>query len=82
MSETPNNNKPVDTERFDRVHVAIFHNSREGDGEDGWHSVSLTRRYKDARGEWHSTSSFTDRDLPHLQRAIAWAEQQLRPSVS
>lgn len=55
------NNQP-----FDRIHVgpiqaAIWKNA----GTDGcsYYSVTMEKRYRDANGNWHSTSSFHRDDM-------------------
>lgn len=48
---------------------------------DGFYTVDLARSYKDADGNWHSTTSFTHSDLLNLakcaERAEIWIGRQI-----
>jgi len=39
--------------------------------------ISITRSYLDRDHQWQRTSSFTERDLPHVSRAADWATQEV-----
>ncbi len=70
--------QPIASKSFDRVHAAIWRN--EGDEEHGskeWYSATIDRNYRDANGQWRQTSSFTQRDLPHLKLAANWVMREL-----
>ena len=60
------NSKPVQKYKAGGVEAAVWTNEVVGrDGSAGtMHSVSLERRYKDERGNWKSTSSFRESDVP------------------
>jgi len=58
--------------------VTVRLNRREGQGGAfNVRSVTLSRRYKKADGEWASTESFNKNDLPKLQVAAAKAYEYL-----
>lgn len=54
MSDKPSN-KPVSELRDGNLRIAIFRNEPKEDGERARFSGKLTRSYRDAAGEWHST---------------------------
>ena len=67
--------QPVKKFRVGAVQVAIWENkvaNREG-SEDVLHSVTIERRYKDAKGNWQSTSSLHAADLPKAILALTKA---------
>ncbi|WP_300030591.1 hypothetical protein [uncultured Roseobacter sp.] len=47
---------------------------------DGFHSVDLSRAYKNAEGQWQNTTSFAQSDLLNLakcaERAEIWIARQ------
>jgi hypothetical protein len=53
-------NRPVHEVRFGRLKATIWKN--EGD-KGPWYSVSLSRSFQDANGQWQTTQSFGARDL-------------------
>jgi hypothetical protein len=70
--------KPIATKQFDRVQAAIWR--RDNDANDAnrpLHTLTLSRSFKDAQGEWRRSHSFTARDLPHVQLAVEWALREL-----
>jgi hypothetical protein len=66
--------KPEDSKRQGALEAAIWKN--EG-SKGAFHTVSIKRNYKDERGEWRSTNTFRDKDLPDLQKLATWAESRL-----
>jgi hypothetical protein len=74
-------NKPVQTIRYGSVKATIWRN----DGEQGaFYTVTVSRSWRDkTTNEWHDSSSFHFKDLPHLAKAvsdahswIAWQERR------
>ncbi|MCB9852835.1 MAG: hypothetical protein H6819_07045 [Phycisphaerales bacterium] len=76
---TPTDNRqPIETRRFDRVHVAIWRNEAADDKGDGaFFSASFSRSVRGEDGAWRNVTSFTARDLPHLALAVDWAMREL-----
>ena len=57
---TKNQNTPVQSIADGRIKAAIWKNL----GEKGnFYSVTFTRSYRDDRGNWHDTDSFSGTDL-------------------
>lgn len=69
--------RPEASKRFDRVEVAIWRQDSEPDTKRPFFTVTFSSNYRDAKGEWQRSSSFTTRDLPHLQLAVEWAMREL-----
>jgi hypothetical protein len=68
--------KPV-TFKVGRVRAAVWAN----EGETGvWHSVTLSRLYKDKDGNWQDSTSFFPEDLPLLIKAADQAHTYLYQS--
>lgn len=60
------NKKPATTFKHGTVKAAVWENT----GKDGlFYSVTFSRSYKDAEGNWRNTSSFGGNDLEDLSRA-------------
>lgn len=77
-SATGNDNQPIATRRFDRVHAAIWRRVESDErGERSVYSITFSRNYKNAANEWQRTHSLTPRDLPHLRLAVDWALREL-----
>ena len=75
MNEKKNNNEPVDRVRIGRIEAAIWKNR----GENGaWHSVTLSRSYKDSTGEFQSTDSLSGTDLLLAAEAMRLAYHRCR----
>jgi hypothetical protein len=80
-SSEEKDNKPVHHIRYGSVKATIWRN----DSAKGiFHTVTVTRSYRDESNVWHDTGSFHFKDLPHLAKAItdshswiAWQERQL-----
>lgn len=66
-------NTPAHKIRLGLISATIWSN-------DGFHSVDLTRSYKDAEGNWHNTTSFSQSDLLNVakcaERAEIWIARQ------
>ncbi len=58
---TKDNNKPVHEYRLGRIVGAVWYNE-DGQG-GGWHSVQISRLYKDGDA-WKRTTTFNRDDLP------------------
>ncbi len=65
-----NGNKPSKVIRLGLVSAAVFNNVQEAAGNEEervMRSVQMQRRYRDADGNWKTSTSF---DLAHLPAAI------------
>ena len=77
-------NKPVKrfTERL--LSVAVWKNkgtSRDGE-ETEFHTVSVSRSYKDRNGEFKNTNSLRPDDLPAVRELLTQAEDFLNGTAS
>jgi len=76
--DQPTSNAPLNTKQFDRVQAAIWCQNRETENGTGkFYTLTLSRSYKDEKGEWKKSHSFSDRDLPHMHLAVDWAMREL-----
>ena len=70
-------NKPVHEIRLGRVRVAVWENQSVA---GPFHSVTLSRLYKDEAGKWADSASFDRDDLPLLAKladqAHTWIYEQ------
>ena len=66
MSDTKTKNPPVAKIRVGLVTASVWENRGE---KSTTYSVTFDRRYKDAKGEWHSTGSYNAGDLLELAKA-------------
>jgi hypothetical protein len=57
-------NRPVHEVRFGVARAAIWKNA------SGFHTVSVSRLYKNAEGKWSDSSSFDRDDIPQLLKAL------------
>jgi hypothetical protein len=57
----PKREPPAHDIRLGRLHASVWRNEHATEGV--WFSVTLSRSYKDAQGQWHSASSFGRDDL-------------------
>jgi hypothetical protein len=74
MSDTKAKNPPVAKIRVGGVTASIWENK----GEKGTsYSVTFDRRYKDAAGEWHSSTSYNAGDLLELAKAADLAHTRV-----
>lgn len=64
---TTQKNKPIDTLRDGAVKATIWKNPG-GEGRPDFYSVSLTRTWKDDKGDYHDSDSFTGTDLLIVSR--------------
>ncbi|MBN1506166.1 MAG: hypothetical protein JW955_04945 [Sedimentisphaerales bacterium] len=67
--------KPIASRRFDRVQVAIWRFPRPNGGSRL--SVSFSRSYLDKNDQWQDSGYFDERDLPHIQRGLGWALEEM-----
>ena len=74
-------NKPVHSFRYGNVSCAIWANNSSA---GYFFNSTFTRTYKDGE-EWGDSSSFEDRDLPHLMKAAldahTWIYEQKRSAA-
>lgn len=63
---TEKNNRPIKTFRVGNIKAAIWEN--RGDSDRTYHSVALTRSYKEGE-EWRESSVFGRDDLPRVELA-------------
>lgn len=68
------NNAPIASRQFDRVHAAIWRRNESDDrGERVLYSITFSRNFRNGDGQWQRAYSFTSRDLPHVGLAVDWA---------
>jgi hypothetical protein len=73
-SKNSSKNPPVAKIRVSGVTVSIWENK----GEKGTaYSATFDRRYRDAEGEWHSSSSYNADDLLALAKAADLAHTKI-----
>ena len=78
MTETTDNQPPIASKQFDRVHAAIWNKTpTDGKSDKPFHMLTLSRSYRDSNDEWQRSHSFTPRDLPHVGLAVEWAMREL-----
>lgn len=77
---TTTRKRPVHEERLGRVRAALWENDSQAAGPR--YSVTFSRLYKDAAGQWQDSASFARDDLPLLQkvadRAHSWLYERPR----
>jgi hypothetical protein len=74
MSDTEAKNPPVAKVKVGLVTASIWENK----GEKGTtYSVTFDRRYRDAKGDWHSTRSYNAGDLLELAKAADLAHTRV-----
>lgn len=72
MTNSTNNNSPIQTFRIGSVRAAVWAKQ----GENGtFHSVTITRTYKDENGDYQDTASYSHPELLAVARV---AEQAAR----
>ncbi len=62
----PETKQPTQRRQFGRVKMSIWENESE---HGPFHSVRISRSYKDAQGEFQDTSGFSLQDLPFIELA-------------
>ena len=68
------NNQPVFEIRYGSIKATAWLNQ----GEHGeYHTVEVSRIYKDSSGEWQRTSSFRLSDLPKVEKVTADAYRRI-----
>jgi hypothetical protein len=77
-------NRPCYEKRIGVVRLAIWENTADSKGGDNgapvlWHNVAITRRYKDASGEWKESTTFNGLgDLAQVATAVWLAQDWIR----
>jgi len=67
--------KPVAKIRVGSIIISIF----ENEGKNGtYRTGSVDRRYRDAEGNWHSTSNHGEHDLLSLAKAALLAHSKIQ----
>jgi hypothetical protein len=81
MMTTATNNKPAFKASIGSVNMTIWQNVGE---RATYYTTDITRTYKDAKGEWATTSSFNHDDLLNVaklsKRAEEFIAKQKQPS--
>jgi len=71
-------NKPAHEVRLGRIRCTVWRNEHEKTGT--WYSMTLSRSYKDDKGQWKSATSFGRDDLLVIgevcRRALWWIQEQ------
>ena len=61
--------KPVKFIRVGAIQLSVWENEL-ADGKGVIRSISLSKSYKDGKGDWKTTSNFKSNDLPLVNLAI------------
>lgn len=69
------NNKSTETLRDGRLRATIWKNESE---QGAFYSVSFTRSYTDADGNWHDSDSFSGSELLRIAHLAQKAHEQTR----
>ncbi len=72
---TSTSNPPADHVRLGSVQAAIWRNA-DSEGRIRY-SATLKKRYKDANGDWQSTTSFNRDELPTAAKAFDMAHTRI-----
>src|SRR5438105_713246 len=66
---------PLKQFRYGNLSAAVFKNAvaRDGEPPSVFHTVVVSRGYKDADGTWRNSNSFAARDLPIVSELLALA---------
>jgi hypothetical protein len=77
--------KPVYAKRIGNIRIAVWENLNESKDSPGtrserkWHSITITKRFRDTHGEWRETGSFTGLgDLAQVALAVRLTQDWLR----
>jgi len=64
--------KPVKEFRAGSVRASIWQDEVAGKGDEPWsvYGVRIEKRYKDAQGQWESTTRFKRADLADLELVV------------
>jgi len=77
------NNRPVHEVRLGRIKATVWANASEN---GPWHSVQVSRLYKDGEQQWRSSDRFHRDDLPLVakvaDRAHSWIYEQTERSLA
>ena len=66
MSTDNKNNKPVAVCRSRGIAMSVFENASSGDKGSSFFKVTIQKTYRDKDGEFKTTNSFGQDDLPHI----------------
>ena len=76
-------NRPVHEVRLGRIKATVWANASEN---GPWHSVQVSRLYKDGEQQWRSSERFHRDDLPLVakvaDRAHSWIYEQSERSLA
>lgn len=71
--------KPEQKFQAGGISASVWKNENIVNGEPRtMHSVTLQKRYKDKSGEWKTSTSFNDRDLPNAVVVLTKAYEHLK----
>jgi len=70
-----NDNKPIDQIRIGNLQAAIWLNQSE-EGRP-FFNTTISRRYRDQEGNWHTNTSFNHRDLLGLAKLADMAHSRV-----
>ena len=73
-TETEAKNPPVAKIRVGGVTASIWENQGE---KNTTYSVTFQRRYRDAKGDWHSSASYNPGDLLEIAKAADLAHTKV-----
>ncbi len=72
--EKMENTQPEKKFRAGAISATVWKNTQEKDGKTyDFHSISLTRSYKDQSGAWKHAASFREQDLPKVKLVVGEA---------
>ena len=77
-------NKPCYEKRIGSIRLAIWENAADGKNADNgtpviWHNAAITRRWRDATGEWKESTTFNGLgDLAQVATAVWLAQDWIR----
>ena len=85
MAENKKQEPPVHKVRAGSLEVSVWENEKEGkNGKFKTHNTTFSRGYKDAKGEWQSSTSLNTGDIPKLRellrQAYSWIISQKKES--
>lgn len=73
-NKTEKANPPVDKVRVGLITASIWENATD---KGTFYSVTFERRYRDEKGDWHSTTGFNTGDLLALAKAADLAHTKI-----
>ena len=78
--ETQSPQRPAASKQFDRVKTAIWRcesSNIANQQSKPYFTVTQKRSYRNDKGEWVDTTTWTERDLPHVRLGLDWAMREL-----